>query len=143
MAAAISTHAASGSLQGLVDTVLHEGSSSRLPPHLSVVLGISKEERETAVKQAVVRDGQTVKTFNVCTSKTSDVVIMSYNEQDRSTTAYLTSAAGALRKAVSYRAGAPAEDHPLRETRGDFAKEIKFWIDVERRQVGSRGALPH
>lgn len=138
MAAMLSAHGAARSLAGLVDAVVAHGPESRLPAHLSVVLGISRTERETAVKQAVIRDGQTVHTFNVCSAKHDDVVMMSVNEQDHTTKAYLVSAAGVLRKAVSYQAGAPANERSLAEVRGDFANEIKLWTDFERRGAGSQ-----
>jgi hypothetical protein len=136
--AMLSAHGAVKSLAGLIDAVVAKGPESRLPAHLSVVLGISRAERETAVKQAVIRDGQTVHTFNVCAAKHDDVVMMSVNEQNHSTKAYLVSAAGVLRKAVSYQPGAPAVDRSLQEARGDFADELKLWTDFERRGAGSQ-----
>jgi hypothetical protein len=138
MAAMLSAHGASKSLAGLVDAVVAHGPESRLPAHLSVVLGISRTERETAVKQAVIRDGQMVHTFNVCTAKHDDVVMMTVNEQNHSTKAYLVSATGVLRKAVSYQAGAPANERSLAEASEDFANEIKFWTEAGRRQAGSK-----
>jgi hypothetical protein len=138
MAAMLSAHGAAGPLAGLIDAVLAKGPESRLPAHLSVVLGVSRAERETAVKQAVIRDGQTVHTFNVCTANHGDVVMMSVNEQDHTTKAYLISAAGVLRKAVSYQAGAPANQRSLTEARGDFADEIKLWTGFERRSAGPK-----
>jgi hypothetical protein len=138
MGAMFSAHGAAKSLAGLVDAVVAHGPESRLPAHLSVVLGISRAERETAVKQAVIRDGQTVHTFNVCAAKHDDVVMISVDEQHHSTKAYLVSAAGVLRKAVSYQAGAPADNRSLEEARGDFANELKLWTDFERRGAGSQ-----
>jgi hypothetical protein len=138
MTAMLFAHGAARSLAGLIDEVVAKGPESRLPAHLSVVLGISRAERETTVKQAVIRDGQTVHTFNVCAAKHDDVVIMRVDEQHHSTKAYLVSAAGVLRKAVSYQAGAPADDRSLEEARGDFADELKLWIDFERRGAGSQ-----
>ena len=138
MAAMLSAHGAAGPLAGLIDAVAANGPESRLPAHLSVVLGISQTERETAVKQAVIRDGRMVHTFNVCAAKHADVVMMSVNEQEHSTKAYLVSPAGVLRKAVSYQAGAPANQRSLTEARGDFADEIKLWTDFERRSAGSK-----
>jgi hypothetical protein len=132
--AMLSAHGAAKSLAGLVDTVVAHGPESRLPAHLSVVLGISRAERETAV----IRDGQTVHSFNVCTAKHDDVVIMSVNEQDHTTKAYLISAAGVLRKAVSYQAGAPANERSLTEARSDLDDEIKLWTSFERRSAGSK-----
>ena len=138
MAAMLSAHAAPTSLAGLVDSVVAHGAESQLPAHLSVVLGISPSERETAVKQAVIRDGQMVHTFNVCTAKTDDIVIMSVDEKERATKAYRVTVAGVLRKAVSYHAGAPAIERSLTEARADFGKEMKFWIDIERGPAGSK-----
>jgi hypothetical protein len=138
MTVMLSAHGAAGSLAGLVDAVVRNGPASRLPAHLSVVLGISRLERETAVKQAVIRDGQTVHTFNVCAAEPADLVIASYNEQTRSTKVYLLSTAGVLRKAVFYQAGAPANERSLAESRDDFANEIKFWTDLGHRQTGPK-----
>src|SRR5258708_5910635 len=87
MAAMLSAHGAASPLAGLIDAVVANGPESRLPAHLSVVLGISRTERETAVKQAVIRDGRMVHTFNVCAAKHADVVMMSVNEQEHSTKA--------------------------------------------------------
>ncbi len=39
-------------------------------------LAVSRTDQETPVKQAVIRDGQTVHTFNVCAANPDDVVIM-------------------------------------------------------------------
>jgi hypothetical protein len=138
MGAMFSAHGAAKSLAGLVEAVVAHGPESRLPAHLSVVLGISRTERETAVKQAVIRDGKMVHTFNVCAAKHDDVVMMSVNEQEHSTKAYLISAAGVLRKAVSYQAGAPANERSLTEARGDFDDEIKLWTGFEHRSAASK-----
>ena len=126
------------SLKPLIDAVIRNGPDSQLPAHLSVMIGVSKVEQTTAVKQAVVRDGATVRTFNVCLANHDDVVIMIYNEQSRSTKAYLSSPAGTLRKAVSYQAGAPATERTLAAARSDFAKEVSFWVDF-----GKPPAAPH
>ena len=138
MTVVLSAYGASGSLSGLVGAVLRNGPSSQLPAHLSMVLGISRTDQETPVKQAVIRDGQTVHTFNVCAANPTDVVIVTYNEQSRSTKAYLVSTAGVLRKAVSYQAGAAPNDRSLADARADFANEIKFWTAFEGRQAAPK-----
>jgi hypothetical protein len=120
------------SLVGLIDDVIRKGPASQLPAHLSMVLGVSGIEQPTAVKQAVLRDGDTVRTFNVCTANHSDVVMITYNEKSRSSKAYLVSPEGNLRKAVSFRAGTPATERSSRDARGDFAAEIKFWMNLQR-----------
>jgi len=138
MTVVLSAYGATGSLTQLVGAVLRNGPSSQLPAHLSVVLGITRTEQETPVKQAVIHDGQTVHTFNVCAANPADVVIVSYNEQSRSTKAYLVSTAGVLRKAVSYQAGAAATDRSLADARGDFADEIKFWTAFASREAAPK-----
>lgn len=125
------------SLGALVDTVMRRGPSSQLPAHLSLVLGISRAEQATQVKQAVVRDGVLVRTINVCVAKQDDVVLIAYNETTHASKAYLVSPAGALRKAVAYQAGAPSIERPLKESRADAEREIKFWTDFGK-QPGTR-----
>ncbi len=128
MTAILSAEGAATSLGHLVESVVRNGPDAELPAHLSVVLGLSRIEQQTAVKQAVVRDGATVRTFNVCTAG-HELVMLTYDEHSRLTQVYLLSAAGVLRKAVRYQAGGAAEDRPLRDARGDFDREIKFWTD--------------
>jgi hypothetical protein len=132
-----SAHGGARLLGDLIDAVIREGPASQLPAHLSVVLGVSRVEQPTPVKQAVMRDGETVRTFNVCTANRGDVVMITYNEQSRASKAYLTSSEGKLRKAVSFQAGAPAIERSLQEAGSDFAAEIKFWNGV-----GHQSAAP-
>jgi hypothetical protein len=136
VAAAVAARgAATHSLKPLIDAVIRNGPDSQLPAHLSVMIGVSKVEQTTAVKQAVVRDGVIVRTFNVCVANHDDVVIMVHNEQSRSTKAYLSSPTGTLRKAVSYQAGAAATERTSAAARGDFAKEVNFWVDFVKQQA--------
>ena len=128
-AALASAQAAPHSLKGVIDAVVQKGPDNQLPAHLSLVLGLNKGEEATAVKQAVLRDGSTVRTFNVRASNHDTVVMMAYNEQSRSMKAYLVSPEGKLLKAVAYQAGAPATQRSAAEARGDFADEIKFWTE--------------
>jgi len=135
VAAAVAARgAATHSLKPLIDAVIRNGPDSQLPAHLSVMIGVSQVEQATAVKQAVVRDGATVRTFNVSVANQDDVVIIVYNEESRWSKAYLSSATGTLRKAVSYRAGEPATVRTLPAARDDFAKEMNFWVDFGKSQ---------
>jgi hypothetical protein len=136
--AMVCAHGSPNSLSDLIDAVIRKGPASQLPAHLSVVLGVSGVERPTAVKQAVMRDGNTVRTFNVSSANRSDVVMIKYNEQSRSSKAYLVSTEGKLRKAVSFQAGAPAIERSLQEARSDFAAEMKFWMDVEHQPAAPK-----
>ena len=88
---------------------------------------MSRVEQKTAVKQAVIRDGDTVRTFNVCMGNHSDLVIVTHNEKTQATKAYLLTAAGVLRKAVDYQAGGAPRERSHGEAGNDFASEIKFW----------------
>jgi hypothetical protein len=137
MAAMLSAQGATRSLTRLVDAVLRRGPDSQLPAKLSAVLGLGALEKPTPVKQAVMRDGYRVRTFNVCAANHDDIVLITYNEQSRSSKAYLTSPAGDLRKAVYYQAGAPADVRSPADARSGFADEVKFWTDFE----GAPGAL--
>jgi hypothetical protein len=129
--AMVCAHASPNPLGELIDAVIRKGPASQLPARMSVILGLSEVEQPTAVKQAVVRDGNTVRTFNVSTANHNDVVMITYNEQSHSSKVYLLSSKGELRKALLFQAGAPALDRPLPEARGDFATEMKFWMGVE------------
>ena len=116
----------------LVDEVVAKGPTSRIPPHLSLVLGITTSEQPTAVKQAVMRDGESMRTFNVLSDQHGDVVLMAYDTRTRASKAYLTNAAGTLRKAVSYQPGEAPTVRKVDEARGDFAAEIQFWSNLSR-----------
>ncbi len=129
MAVVLSAQGATHPLEALVDAVVRKGPDGELPAHLSAVLGVNGVNQRAAVKQAVVRDGANVRTFNVCTANRNDLIILTYNEQSQSTKAYLVSTTGALRKAVDYHTGAAAHERSLADARGDFAAELKFWTD--------------
>jgi hypothetical protein len=136
LAAAVAARGApTHSLKPLIDAVIRNGPDSQLPAHLSVTIGVSQVEQTTAVKQAVARNGAVVRTFNVCVANHDDVVILTYDEQSRSTKAYLSSATGSLRKAVSYQAGAAATERTSAAAGGDFAKEVNFWVDFVKQQA--------
>jgi hypothetical protein len=138
LAAIAGAHGATRTLQGLIDAVVRNGPDSQLPAHLSVVLGVSRTEGATAVKQAVVRDGDTVRTFNVCAANHDVVVMLTHDEHSQSTKAYLTSAAGKLRKAVYYQAGSAANERSLADARGDYAAELALWTAFAGKAVKSR-----
>jgi hypothetical protein len=134
-----SAQCATRSLDALVDAVIRKGPDNQMPAHLSVILGVSALEQTTPVKQAVMRDGHTVRTFNVCTANHSDLVMMTYNEQNHSSKAYLVSPAGLLRKAVYYQAGDPANERSLADARPDFLIELRFWMNLSAGSAISTG----
>jgi hypothetical protein len=126
--AAFAAPAATPTLGRLVDAVLRNGPNSQLPAHLSAVLGVNPDEHSTAVKQAVIRNGDSVHTFNVCVGNHKDLVMVVTNEKTQLTQAYLLTAAGVLRKAIDYEAGRAPRERLPKEARQDFANEIKFWM---------------
>ena len=130
---ALAVNGADRLLSTLIDSTLKNGPDSRVPSHLSVVLGISPTEKATPVKQAVNRTGGVVHTLNVCTGNHDRVVLLAYDEQRRATKAYLMSADGVLLKAVSYDAGAPAALRPADEARADFTAELNAWKSFLRK----------
>jgi hypothetical protein len=138
MAAIAGAHSATRSLQGLIDAVVRNGPDSQLPAHLSVVLGVTRAEEKTAVKQALIRDGDTVRTFNVCAANHDVVVMLTHDEHSQSTKAYLTSPAGKLRKAVYYQAGSAANERSLADARGDYAAELARWTAFAEKAANTR-----
>src|SRR5882762_4360422 len=73
-------------LRALTDAALRQGLDAKLPPHLSVVLGLEAHEQSTPVRQIVARLDHEVRTFNVCSSNHQKLVIMTVNEQTQAVT---------------------------------------------------------
>jgi len=111
-----------------VDKTLQEGLHAKLPPHLSTLLGLSREQ-ECLVRQGVVRTGKVVQGFDVSTANKNDVVLFVVNETTNDQTLYLTSTEGALRKVVKVEEGAGRVQKVTPEDRKAFEKEKQFWLD--------------
>ena len=111
-----------------VDKTLQEGLHAKLPPHLSTLLGLSKEE-ECLVMQGVVRTGKVVQGFDVSTANKNDVVLFVVNETTNDQTLYLTSKEGVLRKVVTVEEGVGRVRKVTGEDRKAFEKEKQFWLD--------------
>jgi len=111
-----------------VDKILQEGLYAKLPPHLSTLLGLSKEE-ECLVMQGVVRTGKVVQGFDVSTANKNDVVLFVVDETTNDQTLYLTSKEGALRKVVKVAEGVGQVQKITGEDRKAFEKEKQFWLD--------------
>ena len=131
MASGLTYGATNSTLALVIDAVVHKGPAAELPAHLSMVLGIATAQQPVPVKQAVLRQAATVRTFNVCTNNHDNVVMVTYDEQSRSTKAYLVNAAGTLRKAVAYQAGEAPTVRTMSESRGDFTQELAFWTKFQ------------
>ena len=119
---------AQGRFARATDTTSREGVPAKLPPHISTLLGLSKEE-ECPVRQNVVRTGTVVQGFDVSVANKNDVVLFVVDETANDQTLYLTSPAGALRKLVSVQAGVGAEARITDKEKKAFEKEKQFWTD--------------
>jgi len=129
----VPARAADHSYTGLIDAVLREGPEAELPPHLSMVLGLTRIEHSVPVKQAVIHDGHNFHVFNVGTANHKNLVILTHDDQDQSTKAYLISRAGQLRKAVAFHDNEVPHERSAAEARDDFAAETQFWTNFSSR----------
>lgn len=111
----------------LTARALSAGASSRLPPHLSAVLGITSNDQGLAVRQLIARDGFTVRTFNVGLEAPHTVVVMVVDEAARSSVAYLVTRRGRLRKAVEYHSGEEPRELSVPQAQPRFSAEVRFW----------------
>jgi hypothetical protein len=110
------------------DTTFRKGLHATLPPHLSTLLGLSKEE-ECPVMQSVVRTGKIVEGFDVSATNKNDIVLFVVDETANDQNLYLTSPEGTLRKVVSVKAGVGDAVRITDKDREAFKKERQFWVD--------------
>jgi hypothetical protein len=120
-------------LPDLIEHAVASGVDAKLPPVLSVVLGVTSREQATPVRQIVVHADRKVRTFNVCASDHNKLVLASVDEQTQVTTAFLVSPKGNLRKGVAYTAGNPAELLSDEAARPALARELEYWSHQPRR----------
>ena len=111
-----------------VDKTLQEGLHAKLPPHLSTLLGLSREQ-ECLVRQGLVQTGKVVQGFDVSTANKNDVVLFVVNETTKDQTLYLTSKEGMLRKLVKVEEGVGRVQKISDQDRKAFEKEKQFWLD--------------
>jgi hypothetical protein len=124
---ALPSHAL-GSFAQAADATFRKGVHAKLPPHISTLLGLSKEQ-ECPVMQGVLRNGNLVQGIDVSATKKNDVVLFTVDESASEQTLYLTSPQGTLRKVVSVKAGV-GDVVPITDSyQSAFKKEKQFWID--------------
>jgi hypothetical protein len=92
------------------------------------LLGISTTETSTPVRQLGFKNGDAVKTFNVCTADHHNVVLMSVAANHHAA-AYLMSSDGELRKAFVYEVGGETRQLRLSAADRDFLEERKLWFE--------------
>lgn len=113
--------------QTLAQQALTTGFLGRLPPNVSVVLGLAKPNEGTDVRQLLAKDGHRIRTFNVGVANHGDLVIFNVDAQNGQTVAYLLDPDGKLRKAVSYATGGQAQPLAAADAKAGFAREKRFW----------------
>lgn len=111
-----------------IDLTIKNGHDAILPPHVSNLLGISPEEHETRVKQAVEM-GESIRGLDVSTDEHNDVVVFVENRLTKETTFYLTSRRGLLRRVLSVREGVGYPRRPTKDDQDLFRKEKQYWLD--------------
>lgn len=116
-----------GRLSTAIDLTLQKGHESTLPPHVSTLLGISKEQ-PVSMKQAVEM-GEPIRGFEVSSAEPTHVVIFVENRTAKETTFYLSSRAGTLRKVLSVKEGTGHPRNPTKQDVEDFRKEKQHWVD--------------
>ncbi len=111
-----------------IERTLAEGHDAILPPHVSNLLGISPDEHEVPVKQAVLM-GEPIRGFEVSTAQPNDIVVWVETRAQKQTTYYLMSKRGTLRRVVEVVEGTGHSRRPTREDQDGFEKEKQRWVD--------------
>jgi hypothetical protein len=119
---------AQGKLALAANKTSREGQAATLPPHISTLLGVTKEQ-EFPVMQSVVRTGNIVQGLDVSVANKNDIVLFVVDETSNDQKLYLTSPAGTLRKVVSVTAGIGEVVRITTKDQKAFEKEAKFWTD--------------
>ena len=114
--------------QTLAQQALDNGFLTRLPPSVSVALGLVKAQEGTDVRQILTKQGHQVRTFNVSVANHADLIVLQLNAQSGATVAYLLSPDGKLRKAVSYQPpGDDAKPLSTAEAEAGFKQQRQYW----------------
>lgn len=111
-----------------IDLTLEKGHDVVLPPHISDLLGISRDKQGVAMKQAVEM-GEPVRGFEVSSDNHKNVVLFVDSPAQKEATYYLTSKSGVLRRVLEVREGVGNPRLSTKEDKVAFATEKKFWID--------------
>jgi hypothetical protein len=110
------------------ERVFQKGVPAKLPPHISTLLGLTREA-DCPVKQIAVRTGTVVQGFDVSVSNKKDIILFVVDESANDQTLYLTSPTGTLRKLVRVKAGEGAVARITNQDKKAFEKEKQFWVD--------------
>lgn len=127
--------------QTLTQQALSTGFLARLPPNVSVVLGLAKPDEGTDVRQLLSKDGHRIRTFNVGVAR-HEMVIFNVDAQNGETVAYLLGPEGQLIKGVSYKAGGEAKVLATADAKAGFAREAHYWSARARKAPATAAPPP-
>lgn len=113
----------------LTQQALARGYDAKLPPNISLVLGLADKGESVPVRQLVGRVEQKVHTYNVSAANHDDLVLFLADEASQSFAAYRLTAGGKLRKAVTYQAGGQPQELMAEKARLGLARERRYWSD--------------
>jgi hypothetical protein len=113
--------------QKLTEQALSTGFLGRLPPNVSLVLGLAKPDEGTDVRQLLAKEGHRIRTFNVSVANHADLVIFNVDAQNGQIVAYLLDPDGKLRQAVSYPRGGQAQPLAPADAKAGFDREKRYW----------------
>jgi hypothetical protein len=111
-----------------ISRTLTEGHDAILPPHVSDLLGISPDAHEVPVKQFAAM-GEPIRGFEVSTVQPNDVVVWVESRAQKTTTFYLMSRRGTLRRVVEVVEGTGHSRRPTKEDQDAFEKEKQRWVN--------------
>ena len=110
---------------------MEKGFHAELPPHISTLLGLTREEK-CAVVQGLLRSAGKVEGIDVAEKNHNDVVIFAVDESTGNQTLYLTSPSGALRRLLVVEKGVGRVAKPSKSDLEAFQAEKKMWVERMR-----------
>ena len=134
--------AATSWAQTLTQQALSAGFLARLPPNVSLALGLAKPDEGTEVRQLLSKYGRRIRTFNVGVANHGELVIFNVDAQSGATVAYRLTPEGTLRQAVSYQAGGQVRPLATADAKSGFSAEVRYWSARARKLRAPVPAAP-
>lgn len=119
-------HESKAELAKAVEIALQRGFDAKLPPHISTLLGVAREQ-ECPVKQGVLRGDHRIQGLDVSVQNHEDVILFVIDETTGDQDYYLTSPSGKLRKMVAVRDKVGRAVRPSQKDLAAFQKEKEVW----------------
>ena len=110
----------------MAEVALQSGFDAELPPHVSTLLGLTRDEK-CAVKQGLLRAPEMIQGFEVSEKDHNDIVIFMVDATTKDQTFYLTSPTGQLRRLLTVRQGQGQVMRPTKADLETFEEQKKLW----------------